>query len=241
MYNKVEDGGFCLPCVFFATEYRGQAPGVLVSRPMKNFQNALEQTEEHKKKDYHTTAVSRADDFQEIMAGKQIDIKSHVDHGRAERIAKNTRRVLSLIKTLMLCGRQDMPICGHRDSLKDVESNKDADHRGNFWALLHFRIDAGGAELEEHLVIAARNETYTCLTSYLLMSKTPEDSLSHSQTWVSAIDGVWCLSDFCMFCHPLWCNVLCRTQVLYLENKLELVTYSFQHVSFCCQARPRTI
>ena len=81
---------------------------------MKNFQKALEQTEEHKKKDYHTTAVSRADDFQEIMAGKQMDIKSHVDHGRAEQIAKNTRRVLSLIKTLMLCGRQDMPIRGHR-------------------------------------------------------------------------------------------------------------------------------
>ena len=79
-------GGFCLPCVLFATGYRGQAPGVLVSRPMNNFQKTLEQTEEHKKKDYHTAAVSRAEEFQEIMAGKQMDIKSHIDHGRAERI-----------------------------------------------------------------------------------------------------------------------------------------------------------
>ena len=163
---------------------------------MKNFQKALEQTEEHKKKDYHTTAASRADEFQEIMAGKQMDIKRHIDHGRAERIAKYRRWVLSLIKTLMLCGRQNMPIRGHRDNLNDVESSKDADHRGNFWALLHFRIDAGDAELEEHLVTAARDATYTCLSSYLIMSKIPEDSLSHSQAWVSVIDGVWCLSDF---------------------------------------------
>ena len=37
VYSKGEDWGFCLPCVFFATVYRGRAPGVLVSQPMKNF------------------------------------------------------------------------------------------------------------------------------------------------------------------------------------------------------------
>ena len=144
-----------------ATGYRGQAAGVLVSRPMINFQKALEQTEEHRKKDYHTTAVSRADEFQEIMARKHMKINSHIDHGRAERIPKNRRQVLSLIKTLMLCGRQNMPIRGHRDSLKDVESNPGGNHRGNYWAFLHFRIDAGDTELEEHLVTAARSTTYT--------------------------------------------------------------------------------
>ena len=54
-----------------------------------------------------------------------------------------------------------MPIRGYRVSLKDVESNPDANHRGNVWALLHLRIDAGGIELEEHLVTAVRNTTYT--------------------------------------------------------------------------------
>ena len=54
-----------------------------------------------------------------------------------------------------------MPIRGHQESLEDVESNPDANHPGNLWALLHFRIDAGDIELEEHLVRAARNTTYT--------------------------------------------------------------------------------
>ena len=115
---------------------------------MRNFQKALEQTEEHKKKGlpHNSSFKSRR------VLG---------NHGRGERIAKNRRWVLSLIKTLMLYGWQNMPICGQRDSLKDVESNPDANHRGNFWALLHFRIDARDTELEEHLVTDARNTTYT--------------------------------------------------------------------------------
>ena len=42
-YSKHENGGFCLPCVLFASsEYHGPDPGVLVSRPLTAFAKALE-------------------------------------------------------------------------------------------------------------------------------------------------------------------------------------------------------
>ena len=41
-YSKQENGGFCLPCVLFASpEYHGSYPGILVSRPLITFTKAL--------------------------------------------------------------------------------------------------------------------------------------------------------------------------------------------------------
>ena len=42
-YSKQENGGFCLPCLIFASSgYRGSDPGVLVSRPLTAFTKASE-------------------------------------------------------------------------------------------------------------------------------------------------------------------------------------------------------
>ena len=41
VYSKQENGGFCLPCVLFASSgYRGTDPGVLVNRPLTAFTKA---------------------------------------------------------------------------------------------------------------------------------------------------------------------------------------------------------
>ena len=75
VYSKEKNGGFCLPCVFFATSgYRGQDPGVLVSRPLTNFKKALEQRDGHRKKEYHSTAITRANEFQRIQEEKKLDL-----------------------------------------------------------------------------------------------------------------------------------------------------------------------
>ena len=47
-YSKQENGGFCLPCLIFASSgYRGSDPGVLVSRPLTAFMKALELLRKH--------------------------------------------------------------------------------------------------------------------------------------------------------------------------------------------------
>ena len=51
---------------------------------------------------------------------------------------------------MIFCGRQGIALCGHRDDRTVV--NEDFDHnRGNLWALLNFRVSAGGNILKEHL------------------------------------------------------------------------------------------
>ena len=77
----------------------------------------------------------------------------------AERIAANCKKLTSIIKTIVLCGHQNIALRGHWDSAIDLEMDTSR-NRGNFWALLQFRVDAGDIILQEHLSTASGNATY---------------------------------------------------------------------------------
>ena len=69
---------------------------------------------------------------------------------------------MSIVATVVLCGRQNLSLRGHRDSLIEVEGDESsALNHGNFWALIKFRIEAGDTILANHLAAAGRNATYT--------------------------------------------------------------------------------
>ena len=162
-YSKQENGGFCLPCVLFSTRgYHGSDPGVLVSRPLTMFTKALELLRKHVDKAYHKEAVVKADEFLKVMTNKQPDIRSRLNQEMEDRVRSNRQKLASIFDTIIFCGRQNVPLRGHRDNLTDIE--KDASgtrNHGNFHALLKFRVDAGDSTLGEHLSTAARNATYT--------------------------------------------------------------------------------
>ena len=64
----------------------------------------------------------------------------------------------------MLCGRQNIPLRGHRDRSTNLEGpQSESTNHGNFWALLNFRICAGDTFLKDHLHSAARNAMCTSL------------------------------------------------------------------------------
>ena len=66
------------------------------------------------------------------------------------------------METVLLCGRQNIALRGHRDSLTDSDSaTSTGKNLGNFWALLQFRVAAGNKALENHLAHAAHNAVYT--------------------------------------------------------------------------------
>lgn len=79
------------------------------------------------------------------------------------RVAANRQRLVSIVKTLLLCGRQNFALRGHLDSSKQTEADPCVNH-GNFRALLEFRIDAGDSDLAHHLATAPRNAKYTSAT-----------------------------------------------------------------------------
>lgn len=79
----------------------------------------------------------------------------------SERRLKNIKVIESVVKTVLLCGRQNLPLRGARDDSQYLETNRNV---GNFQALLDFRVDSGDQVLEEHFQTAPRNATYRSKT-----------------------------------------------------------------------------
>ena len=72
---------------------------------------------------------------------------------------KKIEKMKSIVKTVIFCGQNNIPLRGKRDDNPDVSNLQ-----GNFQALLEFRIDSGDVKLKEHLDNAPRNATYLSKT-----------------------------------------------------------------------------
>ena len=70
----------------------------------------------------------------------------------------NRQKLRSIIKTVVLCGKQNIALQGHRDDLSHIEEA--SGNPGNFQALLNFRVEAGGKVLVNHSANGPRNATY---------------------------------------------------------------------------------
>jgi hypothetical protein len=75
--------------------------------------------------------------------------------------------LIQIVKTLILCARQNIPLRGHRDNatLKFKDGipilKQDDDKLGNFNSLLLFRMDAGDDLLKENLEKSNKNSIHT--------------------------------------------------------------------------------
>ena len=51
----------------------------------------------------------------------------------------NQKVIESLLKIVMLCGKQGLALCGHRDNTIDWEDEEKSSNDGNFVQLVRFR------------------------------------------------------------------------------------------------------
>ena len=87
VYSKQENGGYCLPYVLFASSgQQNSNPGVLVNRPHKSFNKALELFRKHVDKEHHKIAVVKADEFKKTMTNQQPNIQSRLNQALAEKV-----------------------------------------------------------------------------------------------------------------------------------------------------------
>lgn len=158
-YSKQEDGGYCLPCVMFYTSknFRAQA-GVLVSYALTDFKHAIDSLQKHEQKEYHKEAVVKIETFVKVMSGQHDSVSIQINNAAKELVARNRKTLQSIFETIILCGRQNISLRGHRDAGTDLE--RACEGHGNFLALLHFRISSGDTLLKEHLTTAPKNATY---------------------------------------------------------------------------------
>ena len=150
---------------------------MLVSHALTNFKRCYAN---HASKDHHKAAIVKAEEIKRSMSDQQPDIQQRLSKALADRITSNRQKLSSTMKTIVLCGRPNIALCGHRDSALDLERDVDvSENHGNFVALLNFRVKAGDTVLGEHLSTAARNATYTSNTIQNQIVRVLADQVSH--------------------------------------------------------------
>lgn len=138
-YSQQKNSGLCFPCVLFASGiYHGSDPGILMCRPLTSFGKALELFHKHAAMCHHKFTVVRADDFKKVMENQQPAIQQQISKRMADTVALNGQKLASILKVIVLCGRQNIALRGHHDNITNLEDTLSTENHGNFWALLSF-------------------------------------------------------------------------------------------------------
>ena len=142
----------------------GMKLGALVLKPLKKFHKLTGKNGDltlHCITEYHKTCAGKANEFLiRSVAGSVADVRNLQDKARRQSIIKHQEKMKSVVDTLLFCGRQNLPLRGHRDSGR-IQKEEPAENDGNFRALLRFRMHAGDKIVEEHFLEGPSNALYT--------------------------------------------------------------------------------
>ena len=162
-YSKLYDGAFCLSCVLFGHQcgHNSSKLSKLFKDPLTNWQSAATTLEQHQKhSEIHCYFMLRLVQFRSVMTGETKGIDEQADNMRSSRIQHNREILTSIIKTVMLAGRQNLSLRGHCDDSQHYVST----NPGNFQALLNFRVDSGDVKPKQHFEMGKKNATYRSKT-----------------------------------------------------------------------------
>ena len=178
-YSKEVDGAFCVPCVLFGHQcgHNGMKLNKLYKEPLTNWQSAVTRFEYHdKNSNFHKEAMAKSINFKSIMTKKSEGIDEQCNRILNERVQNNRKILHSIVETVVLCGRQNLALRGHRDDSKYFDSP----NCGNFQALLNFRVSSGDASLKSHFDSSAKNATYRSKTTQNKLVKICGDQVTET-------------------------------------------------------------
>jgi len=169
-FSECRQGLFCKVCVS-----AGRNPSQLnrlVTAPLTAYDRlfgANGYITSHENAKYHKNSAIRATNFLASVA-KGTDIKTSLDCARNQQIVEHRQRIKPIVETVILCGRQNIALRGHRDDgMLPVTSGSNESrcltNEGNFRALLQYRIDGGDSVLQYHLTNTGKNATYISNTT----------------------------------------------------------------------------
>lgn len=147
-------GAFCKVCVLLGKKEGGrgsQELGAFVSKPFINWKSALEAFDHHANTKYHKFAIEQAANFVKVAEGKVLDVAESINVENSKIAPENKKRLKAIVETILLCGRQELPLRGSCDS-GEIGINDPAHNDGNFRALLRFRARSGDEVLKKHLL-----------------------------------------------------------------------------------------
>jgi len=99
------------------------------------------------------------DNFVQTDADKSRDVRNALNSSRQNAVEENRNRLSHIIRTIEFCGRQEIPLRGHRDagafSLNETDCND-----GVFKAALRLWVEAADKQTSELFSKAPRNASY---------------------------------------------------------------------------------
>ena len=118
----------------------------------------------HTKLEYHMTAMTKMSEFVARFEHPSEAIDTQLNKETKERMEENQKVIESLLKIVMLCGKQGIALRGHRhDHIVWTDEDFEAENEGNFIELIRFRAETDDI-LRRHLDNAPRNARYTSKT-----------------------------------------------------------------------------
>lgn len=90
-----------------------------------------------------------------------------MDLEKTKQAQENVRRLIPIVESIIVVGKQNIPFRGHRDDgfcLSDAGNEASSVNLGNFKELLHFRINSGDTMLKYHLQNTNSKATYISKT-----------------------------------------------------------------------------
>ena len=165
-YSPVSKGGLCLPCVLFGNELpkKGNRVKKLFLEPVTHWPDAKAAFIRHESTlgGLHKECMYLYLNFLERMSGKVEPVNVLLDNKLKTTIQENRERLIPIIDTIIFCGRNGLPLRGHRDDSKyDPEVGLySTGGVGLFIELLNYRVRGGDKVLENHLKNHRKNASY---------------------------------------------------------------------------------
>ncbi|CAH1724767.1 unnamed protein product [Aphis gossypii] len=131
---------------------------MFVKEPLTNYKKAPEFLKHHASTQYHLLATEKISAFiQSFKTGESVEIM--LNNKVSSIMESNRKRLVPIIKTIIFCGHNNLPLRGHRDDgILDIDSAL-VGTQGIFRSLLAFRIDSGDKELTNHIRSCKKNST----------------------------------------------------------------------------------
>ena len=100
--------------------------GILASAPLTDLTHSYSRLGKHygsekdKPKKTHCAAREKALAFLDVMERKTKSVIELSNQSAAEQIEKNREVLTSVVKTVLLCGKQNIALRGHRDDSQHI-------------------------------------------------------------------------------------------------------------------------
>jgi len=128
-YSPFYEGAFCSACSLFSST-SNQSIGIFIHYPCSRFRHLKHFStliKTHLNSENHKLATARATDFIHTFENPSSSIDYQLDRNRIEMVERNKSILLSIIKVVITCARQNIALRGHRGeflSISSIHSNR---------------------------------------------------------------------------------------------------------------------